>query len=505
MRAALHCCEYDEQKLIFETEVSREETLELVVPDVCADIAAVLDARGQLLLASKKTGSNAVIISASVDVKVICAAEDGRIQCVSGVIPFDQSIPAEGVTENDSVIVRCRLMAVEARTLNPRRLLLRAEVMFCCEVYTPQRVSLCDGPAPDADASLHVLQKTFACCPVRTVRDKSFSVSDEYTLPEERGKNLKLLSTVTEVNVDDVKGVGSKLIVKARTETNAVFLNVDGDGLFSEHFSTAFTQIIEVEAAGDAFDDTVHLQLRDAEFTCLPGREGGFAVSAQMFLTAQAVRREKCERTYVADAYSNSCALRLTSAQVRSVSAPERKELRFDMQEKLPQKTPLSELSYLTVSTVSAEADGGFVTLRARLSGEGTDADGQPAPVFMELYSRQEFPEKPGARVTVLSVAAETPSVLGAAGEASVMLGVVVSCAVSESVEISAVTALAVDEDAPAAAPGPSLVVVCSQRECDLWTLAKKYASTTDAIVAANGGESGFSLSRRPLLIPRAH
>ena len=503
MRAALHCCEYDEQKLIFETEITREETLELVVPDVCADIAAVLDARGQLLLASKKAGEGSVSLAASVDVRAICAGDDGKKTCVAGSVPFELSIPAEGVTENDAVLVRCRLRSVEARALNPRRLLLRAEADFRVEVYAAQKVSLCDRPAADADESLHLLQKTCACCPVRSLRDKSFTVGDEYTVSVDHGRNLKLLSTATDLSVADVKGVGTKLIVKAQADTTAVFLNVDDESLFSVRFTTPFSQIVEVDAPGDDFDDTVVLQLRDAEFTCLPGRETGFAVSAQLYVTAQAVRRQNCSRTYVADAYSNACALKLTTAQIKTARKPETRELRFDLQEKLPQKTPLAEIGYLAVTTVTAEAEAGAVTVRARLSGAGTDADGSPASVSLELYGRQELDVKPGAKLTVLTALAEAPAVLGAAGEAAVMLGVVVTYSLSESAEISAVTALEADESAPAAEKGPSLVVLCSRREYDLWSLAKKYGSTTDAIRAANGGDEGFSVSNRPLLIPR--
>lgn len=505
MRAALHCCEYDEQKLIFEAEVNREETLELIVPDVCADISAVLDARGQFLLASKKAGTNQITVAASVDVKAICTAEDGRPQCVSGVVPFDQTIPAEGVTEDSSLIVRCRLCGVEARLLNPRKLLLRCEAVLCIEAYDSEKTSLCDGAAAGADESIHLLQKTCACCPVRAVRDKSFTVSDEYRVSEEKGQDFRLLSTGTELNVADVKGVGNKLVVKAQADTTAVFLNVTDGGLFSSRFTTAFSQIIEVDARGEEFDDTVFLQLRDAEFTCIPGREDGFAVSAQLYVTAQAVRREKCQRTYVADAYSNAFPLKVGTAAVKTAGCPERRELRFDMQEKLPQKTPLSEIAYVAVSTVSAEASGGSVTVRARLSGTGKDADGQPAAVLLELYGKQDVELRPGARLNVLAAAAEAPSVLGAAGEASVMLSVIVSCSVSESGEITAVTSLEADEEtACAAQPRPSLVVLCAARDSDLWTLAKKYGSTTDAIRAANGGESDFSVSRRPLLIPRA-
>ena len=503
MRAALHCCEYDEQKLIFETEINREETLELVVPDVCADVSAVLDTRGQLLLASKKAGDGMVLVSASVDVRVICATEDGRTECVSGVIPFDLNIPAEGVTENASPLVRCRLRCVEARPLNPRRLLLRAEADFCIEVFAAEKISLCDKAAAE-ERKLHLLQKSYESCPVRSLRDKSFSITDEYTLSAEWGRNLKLLSTGTELRVIDVKGVGSKLIIKAQADTTAVFCNVDDGKLFSTRFSTAFSQIIEVEADGEDFDDTVFLQLRDAEFTCLPGRENGFAVSVQLYVTAQAVRRQSCRRTYVADAYSNACPLRVGTAQIRASLQPERRELRFDMQEKLPQKTPLSEIGYLALTTVSAEGETGAVTVRARLSGTGTDADGMPAPVSMELYARQEVEARPGARLTVLTVLADAPAVLGAAGEASVMLSVTVVYSLSESMEITAVTSLEAGEEMLASAHGPSLVVLCSQREYDLWALAKKYGSTMEAIRAANGGSESFSVSQRPLLIPRS-
>lgn len=504
MRAALHCCEYDELKLLFETEVSKEETLELVVPDVCADVASVLDVRGQLLLSSQKAKTNEITMSASVDVKVICVSEDGTVQCVTGVVPFEQSIAAEGVSENDCVIARCCLSNVEARTLNPRKLLLRAEVSIYAAAYGQQKASFCDGLAAGADSSIHLLQKEFDCCVVRSVRDKSFTVSDEYRLPADRGKELKLLSTVTAVNNVDVKGVGTKLIIKARADTTAVFLNTADGNLFDAAFSTEFSQIVEADAAGEDVDDTAFLQIKDAEFTCIPGREEGFAVSAQLYLTAQTIRREKRRQTYIADAYSNSQKLMVETERLKAPSCPSQRELHFELREKLPQKTPLSEISYVAVSTVYAEANVDSVTIRARLGGAGKDADGMPASVSMELYGKQDIDTHPGAKLTVLSVSSSAPSVIGASGEAELALSVTVVCAVASGREITAVMGITCDESAPALERGPSLIVLCSEREADLWSLAKKYRSTTDAIRAANGGEAVFDPAHRPLLIPRA-
>lgn len=503
MRAALHCCEYNELKLLFETEVTKEETLELVVPDVCADVSSVLDVRGQLLVSSQKAKTNEIAVSASVDVKVICVAEGGTIQCISGVIPFEQSIAAEGVTENTGILIRCCIKSVEGRTLNPRKLLLRAEIVICAEAYGQQMASYSDGLAEGSDSSVHLLQKEFDCCAVRSVRDKSFAVSDEYRLPEDKGRDLKLLSTVTAVNAADVKSVGTKLIIKASADTSAIFLNNADGSLFDAKFSTEFSQIVEADAAGEDVDDTAFLQLKDAEFTCIPGREEGFAVSAQLYLTAQTIRREKRRQAYVADAYSNSKKLTVETAQIKASSCPTRQELHFELREKLPQKTPLSEIAYVTASSVCAEANGSTVTVRARLGGAGQDADGIPASVSMELYGKQDADIKAGAKLTVLSVSAAQPMVIGAAGEAELALSVCVICSATSTSDITAVTGLMFDDDAPALEQGPSLIVLCSAREADLWALAKKYGSTTEAIRAANGGDTGFDVGHRPLLIPR--
>ncbi len=305
------------------------------------------------------------------------------------------------------------------------------------------------------------------------------------------------------MNAVDVKGVGTKLIIKANADTSAIFLNSADGSLFDATFSTEFSQIVEADAAGEDVDDTAFLQLKDAEFTCIPGRDGGFAVSAQLYLTAETIRREKRRQVYVADAYSNCKKLTVDTAQIKAPACPAMRELHFELRERLPQKTPLSEIAYVAVSSVCAEANGNTVTVRSRLGGAGTDADGTPASVSMELYGKQDADMKAGAKLTVLSVSAEKPQVIGAAGEAELALSVCVVCSATSTSDITAVTSLTFDDDAPALEQGPSLIVLCSARDADLWALAKKYGSTTDAIRAANGGDTGFDADRRPLLIPR--
>jgi len=146
MRVALHRVESDCLKPIYDNAVSKEETLEVVVPDVCADVGKLLDVRGQLLVTSQKARMNEILIGAAVEVTVLYAAEDsGKPQYVLANIPIEITIPANGVDDGVKLLTRAELCTLDARLLNPRKLILRAEVTAHVRAYAPSSFVLWDN------------------------------------------------------------------------------------------------------------------------------------------------------------------------------------------------------------------------------------------------------------------------------------------------------------------------------------------------------------------------
>jgi|GEM_PF-3368637 len=506
MRVALHRVESDCLKPIYDNVISKEETLELVVPDVSADVGTILDVRGQFLLSSQKAKTNEIHISASVEATVIYAAEDsGKVQYIMANIPFDMMIPVPGANENTKIVTRCELCGIDARMLNPRKLLIRAavSVQLCC--YVPDKFVLWDNLSEGETVAVYTLRKEVEHTLAVGVREKTFVISDEYRLPADKEQNAKMLSASTEVCVEDVKAVGNKIVVKALAKTMAVFLNEVDGMLFDNQFTTQFSQIIEVDTFGENITNTVTIQLRDAEFTMAPDRDGGYMCSANLHMCAQAISRANKSSAYIADAYSNTCELTLETTDVKLMQVHPESSLMLNLRGKLQPKAGLSEIMYLAISSVCTELSGGDIDVTVEIGGVGKTESGELESIELKLSAEETLTLGANQKLNITCLCCDKPTVVGMPANAEVSVDIELCYSLREFAEISAVSGFEVSEDSNCKMEnGPSLVVICSDREAEVWSLAKKYGSTVEMIENANKVNDEFSATHRPLLIPRA-
>jgi len=503
MRVALQSASSDCLKSIYDNEISKEETLELVVPDVSADIGKILDVRGQLMVSSQKAKADEIHISASVEVTVIYAAdESGKIQYLMANIPLDMTLPVAGADENSKIVTRCELCNLDARTLNPRKLLIRANACISVSCFVPDKFVLWDNLSEGEKAHLYILQKEAEHTLFVGVREKSFIISDEYRLPADKEQNAKMLSASTEICVQDAKAVGNKVVIKAVANTTAVLLNETDGSLFDSLFSTQFSQIIEVDTFGDNITNSVNIQMKDAEFTMVAGRENGFVCSAQLHMVAQTVSKESKTSVYVADAYSNEYKLTTEAVDVKLMKCLPEKSLMLNMRCRM--QAPLSEIMYSTVSEICTQVNGSEISCQVNVGGVGQCENGELESIKLKLSADENIELCKNQRLNILSVCCEKPTIIGMAQNAEICVDVSIGYNIREYSEICAVCSLEFNEDCPTKSENhPSLVVLCSERDSDLWSLAKKYGSTMEMIENVNKSSEEFSIKRRPLLIPR--
>ncbi|MFB0919570.1 MAG: DUF3794 domain-containing protein [Oscillospiraceae bacterium] len=506
MRIALHRVESDCLKPIYDNVISKEETLEFVVPDVSADIGKILDVRGQLLVSSQKTKTDELHFNASVEVTVIYAAEDScKIQYVMANIPLDITVPVAGADENSKLCSRWELCSLDARMMNPRKLMLRADVTANVVVYVPDKFVLWDNLSEGERAPVYILKKEAEHTLVVGVREKSFVVTDEHKLPADREQNARMLSAETEICVQDTKSVGNKIIIKALAKTLAVFLNESDGSLFDNLFTTQFSQIIEVDTFGDNIMNTVSIQLKDAEFNMVSSKDNAFVCQTSLQMAAQAVSREAKVSVYIADAYSNAFRLNTECEDVRLMKSMPQNPLMLNLKCKLKPSTALTEIMYAAVSDVCTEISGNAICASVTVSGVGKSEGGEPDAIEAKLSCEEPIELMRNQKIEIISVCCEKPMITGSPQSAELSVGVEIAYCINEFCEISALCAIEVCDDCPMrSSDRPTLVVLCSERESDLWKLAKKYGSTMEMIEAANKTNNEFSPKCRPLLIPRA-
>jgi len=281
-----------------------------------------------------------------------------------------------------------------------------------------------------------------------------------------------------------------------------VLLN-EGDGsLFETLFETQFSQIIEVDYAGEDIFNTVMLQLRDAEFTLAADRA---LCAVTLHLCAQLTSRRNISSGFIADAYSNRCALSQETTELKLKKYQPQSPLTMGLQGRLQSKMPLAEIQYLAVSELCTEVDGGTVKAAVTVTGVGRTESGEAEPIAVRLRAEEAMTLTANQKLRIASVCWERPMTIGTLQNAELAVELTIAYGLMEFSEIVAVGGLELGENNSVERGNrPSLVVVCTNRGADVWSLAKKYGSTVEMIENANREGEAFNPARRPLLVPRA-
>lgn len=498
MRLPLERKESECLKLIYNDKISGEESCELVIPDTCGDVGTILDVRGQVLISSKKSSDDSICVSAVVDVDVLFLEEDGEsVHCVSAKLPFELSTAVNGANEDTQIVADIELCSTDARMLNPRKLLIRAELISYVRCYNEDRFVLWEDVSCNDDYAVHLQKKHLEHSLTAGVGEKSFSLSDEYAMPKTGDDSAKLLSCVTKLCVNDVKTVGNKLIFKAVAETNALFLSCDGE-VFSSIFETQFSQIIESDSAQDEPQVDIILYLTSADFVLLPDKEDG-VIAVNFKISAQSVCVVNTCSAYIADAYSCRFPLEIEKADVPvfSISPAKKQKLRLE--------GTFGDVScnvlYAYCAGVCMGIEGGKVSFRADIRGVGKGSDGELIPLEATLKGCEETAPEDHQHIIISCLCCGPLTVTQ---NSNLCIDLFYDMAICEHGELRAICALEIDEDCPVDSDSrPSLVIICANNGADLWTIAKKYGSDIDAIIAANSLHGEFSETMRPLIVPK--
>ena len=126
--------------------VCQEETLESIVPDACPDILRIVAVCGQAALngqAGQRGDGPGQRDGAGGD--PVPARGGGGLRRMETALPFTAQLEAPGLTDRGTVQACVRLRGAEARALNPRKVLLRADLAVDLTAFQPKEQVCCQG------------------------------------------------------------------------------------------------------------------------------------------------------------------------------------------------------------------------------------------------------------------------------------------------------------------------------------------------------------------------
>lgn len=451
-----------------------EQTQELRLPDGMPDIGKVLCAWGQTILRGKEWRSDSLMVSGGMLMWVLYAPEDGSdCRIVDGWLPFQMRWQLPPDTPEGSIRVMALTRFADARSVSPRKLMLRAGIGILAQGWVPCNLERWEsGTVP---SEIELLNRRYPVRLPKEAGEKQFSMDEELSL----GEPLQtILYYSLRPEIQEQKVLGNK--VAFRGNGNLHVLGRTGEGqLLSLDFPLPFSQFAELQVS---FDGDAQADVACAVTNLEVEREEG-NLRVRCTIAAQYLIDQVTMVDAVADAYAPGRELKIELKTMDPPAILERRTETITGEGALQAgNIQVEDISFLPDFPRQYREDGG-VTLEIPGTVQllGQDDSGAPHALSCRWEGKLCRPmgedsaltaiplSPPMPQLTVSGVRAELPLQLTAAGGQGIPM----------------VTALALGEDAQPNPQRPSLILRRAGAD-SLWELAKQTGSTVAAIRSVN-------------------
>lgn len=491
---------------MLETELTQEETLESIVPDAYPDILRVVDCGGQVMLTAKEVRDGEVSISGTVRAWMLYQPEDGQsMRHMELTLPFTARTPVVNAQGSWRCIAQPRLRGMDVRALNPRKILVRADLALMLSVYAPEQTAVCCGIQGQTEDGVQQRVREQGTYTTPVVQEKEFSIYDEVRLAIGGEQPARVLCAQAYPVCTESRIIGNKFVFKGEVRLQLRMLT-DGQPN-SQSTSVSFSQIMEMNEVGEGADTHVDLCMTALELT--PSGDDPRGMTVSMDILAQTVVREQRVVHVVEDAYSTSCQLQLQRENWESEQLLERTVRMQNLREVLELTGGVN-----TVVDVQAEIVG--VDTHRRDSAFEPEAQVRVRVLYLDeeekvccvnrvLTSSVRVEAPAGGRCRCRCVCPGEVFANPGAGGIEVRVPVQFYCQLTATSTVPVITQVQSGQShTERLGNRPSVVLRAAVRGESLWDIAKAYSTTCQQIQKANALDTEELPVGQMLLIPGA-
>lgn len=459
----------------------REESMDMIVPDVSPDVFTVISATAVCTLQEKALRQDRVELMGSAEVTVLYTTEEDRVHMLRGSIPVKHVCEATGCNERCMAQARMDAMTANVVVLNPRKLTLRVMVAEEVTVWQSINYELTEEIISGADEGIECRKTTETCTILAGVAEKKLSFSEELRLHGDAAKGTMLASSTIEWRSEEVKVMTNKLMVRGTAELRVTTVTETGAYAGSCLYSLPFSQMLECDRteSGDAVDICFTTTCLDCRLTV---GDGAPQLSCTMcgVVTAKIYRERKMEA--VVDLFSTRCACDREMMPVNVECRPMQTEYRSAVKETVEcpfQPEQICDWSWC--ARADSLPDGGalcyyWFRILCRTS------EGCLRTVCRRFDERIE-----GEPCCCCMVRAENVHIVPQDDSLCVEFTVVAECTVRKPCGMNQVASCRLDKARPRQRPAPgTLLLRAAAEEETVWSISKQYGVSPAMLREAN-------------------
>lgn len=482
------------------TTLSREETMEMIVPDACRDILELLDTRSRVELRRWECGEGSLSLSGRVCCAILFRPEGEEcVERLRAELPLQFTAELEGITPQSRCLLTPRVALAETRTINPRKVHIRVVLAIEVTVYAPSVVTWATELEDRQALGIEVRESTASGSFVRAVVQRPFSCTESVQIPGSRPPMAELLSVQARAFDSEARLVGEKLIFKGASLIHLLYRTEEGE-LATADFELPFSQIAQVGETADGASFQLDLQV-----TAVEAREGlpeGRGIELELELLAQLLVRERRELKFLSDAYALRGRGTPEFAQCPLPELLEQGSRRGSLREQMDTAEPIAQVCEVRVTPLQTRLVGGELCAELRVQLLCRTESGGWCTLSRSLQATCPVTVPEGAAVLAVCTVPEADAVPGAGG-VELRLGTEFQLLIQRQRALRSLSGFTLEEETEEEGEQPSIVLRKLGDGESLWDLARTYRTTQREIEQANGLSGEKPVAGKMLLIPR--
>lgn len=490
-------------KEITEQTICQEETLETIVPDACPDILRIINVCGQVLLGGKQVEDGRATINGTIAATVLYQPEDATGICRMDVhIPFVVKQEIASLTSSSTIHVSTRLQNADARVLNPRKVLVRADLIVDLAAFQEIQHTVYNGADLEENCDLCQKQNQIECIQLIDLPERIFPISDEIRF-QHSDAIPTLLSCHASARSTEERLIGNKLIFKGNIDLDLLFS--DSDGILSQRKeSLPFSQILEIPEIEEPSNSQIMIEIMSVSY--IPDLEEDGRIRLELDLLAQAQIRSTRHATLLTDIYSTTHDMDTSQTKFDFCCFHQPSVCSKNIRTLLETEELVRSIADTQVlfSTITQHREGGKLILSSKCKIQVLYLDEtqklrsiqKDAPLQIELECDSDT-----SCCTCKIIPGEIFA-LPAAGGIEFRLNVDLLCFLNRYDSINMISGASIGSLRSSDGVRPSVVLRLADADETLWDIAKIYGTTVQRILQANELEESASYHDEMLLIP---
>ena len=501
-------------EIIFSETNEQSVELDYILPDYLPEIFKILKCIAIPNITSYDISNDKLNYEMTVCIRVLyCSENSNAVQVIEQNLAYSKKIDIDRSCLNPDISITPHINYINCRAVNQRRIDIRGAVST--DITISDMVA--NEFITDVNGGNIYLKKTSVTYPSDYIKNnKILTISEEFDLGTSKPPIINIIRSKAVITSNDKKVIANKLIVKGEICVNMLYTycNDNCDGIETMQFTMPFSQVIDMEGVDERFISSVDMNIISCDI--IP-RSNGDGISERIECDVKINIISSAYRIVTSDLAIDEYSTMYTTTDERigvKIEVPP-KTINNTCVIKSTLKSSDEEIdcvydAWCTITrfTVNNDTENKCIVINgnANYCIIGKDTDGNPViceneEPFTAEITADNVSDSSITNIKLIPVSCSYNLSVNSCVEIKAELKVIGY--IKDVITVQGITDVYLNEDLPLEKNHKyALKIYYTDKNEDLWEIAKKYGTSVNAIIEENEIEDNNITNNGMLLIP---